>query len=247
MEVHHHSHTSRKKWTHYFWEFLMLFLAVFCGFLAEYQLEHKIEKDREKQFIKTMIGDLEEDTTQLNKSITLFKQKGIELDSLFILLNVKNNREYGTELYYYGRRANRFTFFTSTDLTIQQMKNSGAFRLIRKNTAAAAILQYYSELNDLYFLQNNTNNLTMDYRLIAHTLFGPVIFEAMVNEKTSNEIIRPAGNPSLVTYEKIPIQRLTAMIHYLQGSRLVLHQRYIELKKQAIELIELLKEEYHLK
>ena len=38
MEVHHHSHTSRKKWMHYFWEFLMLFLAVFCGFLAEYQL-----------------------------------------------------------------------------------------------------------------------------------------------------------------------------------------------------------------
>lgn len=52
MEVHHHpiaigSHTARKKWTHYFWEFLMLFLAVFCGFLAEYQLKHKIEKDRE--------------------------------------------------------------------------------------------------------------------------------------------------------------------------------------------------------
>ena len=53
MEVHHHSHTASppagragKKWTHYFWEFLMLFLAVFCGFLAEYQLEHKIESDR---------------------------------------------------------------------------------------------------------------------------------------------------------------------------------------------------------
>ena len=30
MEVHAHSHTARKKWTHYFWEFLMLFLAVFC-------------------------------------------------------------------------------------------------------------------------------------------------------------------------------------------------------------------------
>ena len=58
MEVHHHSHLASgethtssppagragKKWTHYFWEFLMLFLAVFCGFLAEYQLEHTIEK-----------------------------------------------------------------------------------------------------------------------------------------------------------------------------------------------------------
>jgi len=43
MEVHAHTHTARKKWTHYFWEFLMLFLAVFCGFLAENQREHMIE------------------------------------------------------------------------------------------------------------------------------------------------------------------------------------------------------------
>jgi hypothetical protein len=59
MEVHHHAHTFRKKWTHYFWEFLMLFLAVFCGFLAEYQLEHKIEKNREKQFMKSTLVDLQ--------------------------------------------------------------------------------------------------------------------------------------------------------------------------------------------
>jgi len=39
MEVHRHAHTDRKKWTHYLWEFLMLFLAVFCGFLAENQRE----------------------------------------------------------------------------------------------------------------------------------------------------------------------------------------------------------------
>ena len=29
MEVHHYSHALGKKWTHYFWEFLMLFLAAF--------------------------------------------------------------------------------------------------------------------------------------------------------------------------------------------------------------------------
>ncbi|HJS54003.1 MAG TPA: hypothetical protein VJ765_05645, partial [Chitinophagaceae bacterium] len=63
MEVHHHTHPDsyrdkRKKWTHYFWEFLMLFLAVFCGFLAEYQLEHKIEKDKERQYIQNLLDDL---------------------------------------------------------------------------------------------------------------------------------------------------------------------------------------------
>ena len=36
MEVHAHPHTPRKKWTHYFWEFLMLFRAVFN--LGFYQL-----------------------------------------------------------------------------------------------------------------------------------------------------------------------------------------------------------------
>ena len=38
MEVHHHTHPDshrgheKKSWKSYFWEFLMLFLAVFCGF-----------------------------------------------------------------------------------------------------------------------------------------------------------------------------------------------------------------------
>ena len=65
MEVHHHSHTARKKWTHYFWEFLMLFLAVFCGFLAEYQLEHKIERDRAKELAKSFYEELKSDSANV--------------------------------------------------------------------------------------------------------------------------------------------------------------------------------------
>ncbi len=59
MEVHHHSnHGGKKNWKSYFWEFLMLFLAVFCGFLAEYQLEHKIERDRAKEYASLLLVDL---------------------------------------------------------------------------------------------------------------------------------------------------------------------------------------------
>jgi len=51
MEVHHHGHVhERKKWKEYLFQFLMLILAVFCGFLAEYQLEQTIEKHKEKDF-----------------------------------------------------------------------------------------------------------------------------------------------------------------------------------------------------
>jgi hypothetical protein len=52
MEVHHHGHVHhQKKWKEYVFQFFMLFLAVFCGFLAEYQLEHIIEHSKEKEYI----------------------------------------------------------------------------------------------------------------------------------------------------------------------------------------------------
>ena len=80
MEVHAHTHTARKKWTHYFWEFLMLFLAVFCGFLAEYQLEHKIERDREKKYIRSFIEDLKSDTLFIARYLNHKDQKIKEYD-----------------------------------------------------------------------------------------------------------------------------------------------------------------------
>ncbi|MBK7679893.1 MAG: hypothetical protein IPJ29_10910 [Chitinophagaceae bacterium] len=75
MEVHAHTHTPRKKWTHYFWEFLMLFLAVFCGFLAEYQLEHKIEKEKGKQYIRSFYNDLKTDTVEFAILINKYENK----------------------------------------------------------------------------------------------------------------------------------------------------------------------------
>ena len=88
MEVDAHTHTPRKKWTHYFWEFLMLFLAVFCGFLAENIREHQIELRREKQFMQSLLSDIREDTTEINKSIeSALKSKQYQDGLLFYLYN----------------------------------------------------------------------------------------------------------------------------------------------------------------
>jgi hypothetical protein len=84
MEVHHHAHTARKKWTHYFWEFLMLFLAVFCGFLAEYQLEHKIERDRARQFLESMLIDV---NTNIKNLDSLYSQDQIIIANHDVLVN----------------------------------------------------------------------------------------------------------------------------------------------------------------
>ena len=133
MEVHHHAHTERKKWKHYFWEFLMLFLAVFCGFLAEYTLEHKIEKDREKQFIRSLVDDIKADITQLNSVIQKRDEKIQRLDSLILLINLPDFATYGSDIYFNAIHTARLVDikFTANDGTLLQLKNSGGLRLIR--------------------------------------------------------------------------------------------------------------------
>ena len=93
MEVHPHTHTdpahggtSRKRFKHYLWEFLMLFLAVFCGFLAENFREHQVEKARERQYMQSMIQDLQSDTSSLNIGFPLKDQRINAIDSIFLFL-----------------------------------------------------------------------------------------------------------------------------------------------------------------
>src|SRR6187397_1529446 len=101
MEVHHHSHTSdpdshrgRKKWTHYFFEFLMLFLAVFAGFLAENWREHIVERKREKEYILSMIEELKLDTAGLASDNHTRKEAVVLYDSVITLLQKKERSQF---------------------------------------------------------------------------------------------------------------------------------------------------------
>src|SRR6476620_2575759 len=70
MEVHHHPdlHHKPKKWKEYFLEFLMIFLAVTMGFFAESFREHLSDRSKEKEYIKSMVEDLETDSAFLELS-----------------------------------------------------------------------------------------------------------------------------------------------------------------------------------
>src|SRR6478752_2904370 len=87
MEVHAHTHSARKKWTHYFWEFLMLFLAVFCGFLAEYKLEHVIENQREETLMRSLSEDLRADEITLTNYFNWRAEIDHDFDSVLSLLS----------------------------------------------------------------------------------------------------------------------------------------------------------------
>ena len=245
MEVHAHTHTARKKWTHYFWEFLMLFLAVFCGFLAEYQLEHKIELDREKKFIQTFVEDLKVDTAAINTNLLFQKRKKNQLDSLVYLLSEQKIKGYENELYYLGRILVRTTRFQSNDRTITQLRYSGSLRLIRNENAADSIISYQKLVD--YVLQN-IDDERIERRAadpILARIFNPFVFDKMLDD--FNNVSKPNDNPPLRSYDTSLQQDLAFIINQLKGSNIIITTRLRLLNEKAKNTIAFLKKEYHLK
>jgi hypothetical protein len=245
MEVHAHTHTARKKWTHYFWEFLMLFLAVFCGFLAEYQLEHKIEKDREKQFIQSFIEDLETDTAAINRNLLFREAKGNQLDSLIDLLSEQKIKGYENELYYLGRTLVRTTRFQSNDRTITQLKFSGSLRLIRNENAADSIVSYQKLVDIILANQEDDRIERRAADPLLTRMFDPFVFNKMLDK--FNNVNRPVNNPPLRSYDISVQQDLAYCINLIKGSNIIIKTRLELLYEKAKNTIEFLKEEYHLK
>jgi hypothetical protein len=223
----------------------MLFLAVFCGFLAEYQLEHKIERDREKKFIQTFIEDLKFDTAAINKNLLFRKTKGAQIDSLIDLLTEQKIKGYENELYYLGRMLVRTTRFQSNDRTITQLRFSGSMRLIRNENASDSIVSYQKLVDIILANQEDDRLERRAADPLLTRMFDPFVFNKMLDE--FNNINKPANNPPLRSYDASVQQDLAYCINLIKGSNIIIKTRLELLNEKAKNTIEFLKKEYRLK
>jgi hypothetical protein len=243
MEVHHHSHSARKKWTHYFWEFLMLFLAVFCGFLAEYQLEHKIEKDREKIYIRNLYEDLKSDTAIYNEYGRTSKEFEGRIDSLMRLLRSSDKNAQLDKIYYYARMLTLNSNITyPSQRTFIQMKNSGMLRLITKQKVADNVSSYYLDLDEILSQNGFILGMISDYWNEAGNLFdAEVLYRIRIEKKIPDN-----KNLKLMTNDPVVINKFLVNAQYLYGSRIKQSDAVALRFQKAIELMTLIRNEYHL-
>jgi hypothetical protein len=245
MEVHAHTHTPRKKWTHYFWEFFMLFLAVFCGFLAENQREHFVEHNREKQFMRSLTEDLETDTLELHSAIDKAEIVSRNADSVLIFLaSYKISKEIPLRLASLVGLAGMRQVLINTDRTSSQLKNSGAMRLIRSKKVSDLILKYWKQIEetnislDRYMLYRNAS------RELAFKLWViPNVYQSglLMNQDSIHQL-RVIDLDSKKWDE---FANLTAMCGEItRTTHLKNVKQQLEL---ARELIMLIKKEYHFK
>jgi hypothetical protein len=160
MEVHAHTHTPRKKWTHYLWEFLMLFLAVTLGFFVENKREHYIENKRAGHLVSSLINDLQKDTAHLNwlDNFRLQKRKA-RLDSFYTLLKVPPETVDKKIFYPLFYRVLEWYPFTQATGTVNQLKNAGYLRYFSDNR----LLDYISDYE--FLVQDFKNDENTEFHL----------------------------------------------------------------------------------
>ena len=235
MEVHAHTHTARKKWTHYFWEFLMLFLAVFCGFLAEYQLEHKIEKERGRQYIISFYEDLKTDTARFNgiianyeRQIEVFKQA----DDCYQIIskNIKSDSCLVKLMYNSGG----FADLVFTDRTLQQLKNAGGLRMLKKDEADSILI--YDNLLRIYLKGETTAFQETQYKIRDLTL-------SIVNHK----VFKSQSVQVLYVENAEKINQFFNLLSMYESHCHDNLKKMIQIKNYATTLLEYFKKTYHLK
>ena len=256
MEVHHHAHTPRKKWTHYFWEFLMLFLAVTLGFFVENQREHYIEHVRAKDFSRTLLKDLQHDTAAIHLQI---RTAGIYIamaDSLLALSKTKLE----------GRNASRFSFYTRfmywtvpiiwNRATFEQIKNSGSLRYFKNYQLLEKMTKYEALVNDI---GSEAANHTIRGNLLLNKI--NVVIEPAIHHELSKYFLWSSDTMSANTIENLFAIRIESLENRRSDIRemlnmIVVQQRNLrrnidvewkEAEDLAIELINELKKEYHIK
>lgn len=250
MEVHAHTHTERKKWSHYFWEFLMLFLAVFCGFLAENFREHQIEKNRAKQYIISLYEDLKNDTARINQLIVYDEEKIKALNNMYACYDTAIKDMKATAcmgILIIHSRSNRG--FVLTDRTLKQLANAGGYRLLNQEDADSIIVyenlyKGYLDFQTTVFQGaqdnvRNTLNQIADFKVMApHQLTTAT----MANDTTSSIL----SGPLLFTEDKILLNKwfneLGIYLRTTNGQR----NSILQLKNKAVNLIQYYKNKHHL-
>ena len=245
MEVHAHSHSARKNWKHYLWEFLMLFLAVFCGFLAENQREHMIEHQREKKYIVSLIEDLNTDISRISEYIRYREAKVKNADTLIHLLISREYIHAGSEIYFLFIQSMRGWAFIPANGTMQQLKNSGGLRLIRKQDVVDSINTYDGLVASQQFQDGVEQNFLNKLRDLTGDVFDAGVFLETYNPAT-NQAVRPAGNPKLITNNPGVINKLATLVIYVRGSTKFSLMDAERLKESAARFIKYLTKEYHL-
>src|SRR5688572_15201747 len=240
MEFHQHTHTPRKKWTHYFWEFFMLFLAVTLGFFMENQREHFVERKRTNVLAKSLYEDIKKDTAALNAAIDFSWEKNDSMEAAIKMLHTPPGSWNDTILYTNLNIASRVYPFEWTQGTYDQIKSSGSLRYFKQGLVT--LLNEYA-VHAVKVLDRDD----IDVKIIIEQYFPMV--QRFLNAEVAAQIRFDNPITHELWYFKTDLNTIREIINQLstlKTIRIRAMQEYDQLMQSANNVLKELKKEYQL-
>ena len=243
MEVHHHSHHP-KKWKEYITEFLMLFLAVSLGFMAENIREHQIEKQREIAYLQNVHEDLKLDLINIDDVISSNTIRLQAMDTLFQLIN--NNTITNEDVYYYIRNLALRATFESSHVGLDQIKSAGGLRMVKNPEIISGSQEYERALDALNKLENVRERTLEQARFKMAVVFEPTIsYEMLVNQGQGDmRFNRPKKADEILQKNKQAVKELLNLVSFGLNSNRYLNSNLSNQKKIGLKLDSAIVKEY---
>ena len=243
MEVHHHSHHP-KKWKEYITEFVMLFLAVSLGFMAENIREHQIEKHREIAYLQNVHEDLKLDLINIDNVINSNTIRLQAMDTLFQIIN--NNSITNEDVYYYIRNLALRATFESSHVGLDQIKSAGGLRMVKNPEIISGIQEYERALDALDKLENVRERTLEQARFKMAVVFEPSIsYEMLVGQGQGiMRFNRPNKADAILQNNKQAVKELLNLVTFGLNSNKYLNTNLEKLKKIGQKLNSAIVKEY---
>ena len=237
MEVHHHPEVEKKGFKEYILEGLMIFLAVFMGFVAENVRENISEHKRATEFARSYFEDIKKDTAALNNAMRFSKHKIAVLDSALIMLHYPAEKQNDTVLYRRLSVNSNVMPFEPSAGTYEQIKSSGSLRFFDQKLV---------NLMNSYDVQakKTVKREDIDLKFIIEQVMpfaiknfnSEVIYDVYFSRNISHELYfsdrSTAALRQLINYTVVvKIERLRAMAEYTRQMK-ISEEVLSELKKE---------------
>jgi hypothetical protein len=247
MEVHHHPdlHHKKKNFTEYFLEFLMIFLAVTLGFFAESIRENISNRHKESKYMESLVSDLKSDTSETDLAIKRWKGYNANTDSLLFLLKKDINQQNINEMYaLLSRDFFHFNLFKYNNKTIEELKSSGDYRLIKKGWIANEIMSNDLDMKYTLIQEQDVKDLMITSKNIESKIFD---FSQLDDKWKYNEELKFVHNntgETLITNDKQTIDEYFNKLWAFHALA-VSHEKLFENEKaSAIRLLKDIQHEY---
>jgi len=193
----------KKKWKHYLFEFVILFVAVLAGFWADNWREKLSDGRREKEYIGFLISDLNSDKKKVLDLKGNLEYRNLNLDTLIDEFNADNLKMKASELHFHAMNVSMIVSGSGldpTDAAFTLLQNDG-FRVIQERSIVDSVFLYYEGVRRL----NNHYNelLESNYEMLSTMMeiFDFKVFNKQWNPLISNSFNRSEEHPRVIVQD----------------------------------------------